>query len=72
MCIENFEWVVMGLMILVLLICGKLFDVVSFDGVWDFLVKVFNVEFVELFNVGCIVVGDDNDVFIDVVVDFVR
>ncbi|CKT63813.1 alpha/beta fold family hydrolase [Mycobacterium tuberculosis] len=62
----------MGLTIPVLLIRGKLSDVVSSDGARDFLAKVPNAEFVELSNAGRTAAGDDNDAFTDVVVDFVR
>lgn len=69
---ENFERAAMGLTIPVLLIRGKLSDVVSSDGARDFLAKVPNAEFVELSNAGRTAAGDDNDAFTDVVVDFVR
>ena len=60
-----------NLQIPILLIRGKLSDVVSEEGVRDFLTKVPNAEFVELSDAGHTAAGDDNDAFCDVVVDFV-
>jgi pimeloyl-ACP methyl ester carboxylesterase len=53
------------------LIRGKLSDVVSPEGVKDFLAKVPNAEFVELSDAGHTAAGDDNDAFSDAVVQFV-
>lgn len=61
----------MGLQIPLLLIRGKLSDVVSTEGVNDFLQKVPRAEFVELSGAGHTAAGDDNDAFSDVVVQFV-
>jgi pimeloyl-ACP methyl ester carboxylesterase len=69
---EKFEHAAMDLKIPVLLIRGKLSDVVSPEGVRHFLATVPRAEFVELSNAGHTAAGDDNDAFTDVVVDFVR
>ena len=55
----------------ILLIRGKLSDVVSADGVKDFLDKVPTAEFVELSDAGHTAAGDDNDAFTDAVVQFI-
>jgi pimeloyl-ACP methyl ester carboxylesterase len=54
----------------ILLIRGKLSDVVSPEGVEDFLSKVPQAEFVELSDAGHTAAGDDNDAFSDAVVSF--
>jgi pimeloyl-ACP methyl ester carboxylesterase len=69
---EKFEHAATDLKIPVLLIRGKLSDVVSPEGVRHFLATVPRAEFVELSNAGHTAAGDDNDAFSDVVVDFVR
>jgi len=69
---ENFEHAAMDLKIPILLIRGKLSDVVSPEGVRHFLATVPRAEFVELSNAGHTAAGDDNDAFSDAVVDFVR
>jgi pimeloyl-ACP methyl ester carboxylesterase len=68
---ELLEQAAMNLAIPILLIRGKLSDVVSADGVADFLTKVPHAEFVELSAAGHTAAGDDNDAFTDVVVRFV-
>ncbi|HTM85355.1 MAG TPA: alpha/beta hydrolase [Mycobacterium sp.] len=68
---EKLEQAVTSLPIPILLIRGKLSDVVSTAGVADFLAKVPAAEFVELGNAGHTAAGDDNDAFSAVVVDFV-
>jgi pimeloyl-ACP methyl ester carboxylesterase len=67
---ENFERAAADLTIPVLLIRGKLSDVVSPEGVKHFLENVPNAEFVELSDAGHTAAGDDNDAFSDVVVTF--
>jgi pimeloyl-ACP methyl ester carboxylesterase len=67
---ENFEHAAANLKIPVLLIRGKLSDVVSPEGVRHFLQTVPNAEFVELSHAGHTAAGDDNDAFSDVVVKF--
>ncbi|UMB70816.1 alpha/beta fold hydrolase [Mycobacterium paraterrae] len=67
---ENFERAAADLKIPVLLIRGKLSDVVSPEGVKHFLDTVPNAEFVELPGAGHTAAGDDNDAFSDVVVTF--
>ena len=62
----------MSLTIPVLLIRGKLSDVVSPEGVQYFLATVPGAEFVELPDAGHTAAGDDNDAFTEVVVNFVR
>ena len=69
---ENFEHAAADLTIPVLLIRGKLSDVVSPEGVKHFLATVPRAEFVELSNAGHTAAGDDNDAFSDVVVSFVE
>ena len=69
--VEKLEHAVMNLTIPILLIRGKLSDVVSTDGVKDFLRKVPHAEFVELAQAGHTAAGDDNDAFSEVVVQFV-
>ena len=69
--IEKLEREAMALRIPILLIRGKLSDVVSPEGVADFLAKVPAAEFVELAEAGHTAAGDDNDAFSAAVVDFV-
>lgn len=69
--VEKLDRAVMNLTIPILLIRGKLSDVVSPEGVTDFLAKVPRAEFVELSDAGHTAAGDDNDAFSDVVVQFV-
>ncbi len=68
---EKFEQAAADLTIPVLLIRGKLSDVVSPEGVRHFLDTVPNAEFVELSDAGHTAAGDDNDAFSNVVVSFV-
>nr|WP_234898940.1 alpha/beta hydrolase [Mycolicibacter kumamotonensis] len=68
---EKMERAAIGLQIPILLIRGKLSDVVSTEGVQDFLAKVPHAEFVELSDAGHTAAGDDNDAFSEVVVQFV-
>lgn len=69
--VEKIERAAMDLTIPILLIRGKLSDVVSVDGVKDFLEKIPTAEFVELSDAGHTAAGDDNDAFTDAVVGFV-
>jgi pimeloyl-ACP methyl ester carboxylesterase len=69
---EKFEQAAADLTIPVLLIRGKLSDVVSPEGVRHFLDTVPNAEFVELSDAGHTAAGDDNDAFSDVVVTFAK
>lgn len=69
--VDKMESAAMRLQIPILLIRGKLSDVVSTEGVNDFLAKVPHAEFVELSEAGHTAAGDDNDAFSEVVVDFV-
>jgi pimeloyl-ACP methyl ester carboxylesterase len=68
---QKLEQSVADLKIPILLIRGKLSDVVSPEGVKDFLAKVPGAEFVELSDAGHTAAGDDNDAFSDAVVHFV-
>jgi len=68
--VAKLEQAVMALTIPILLIRGRLSDVVSEEGVKDFLAKVPSAEFVELSGAGHTAAGDDNDAFSDVVVQF--
>jgi pimeloyl-ACP methyl ester carboxylesterase len=70
--IEKIEHAAISLTIPILLIRGKLSDVVSPDGVKDFLDKVPTAEFVELSDAGHTAAGDDNDAFTEAVVQFVH
>lgn len=69
---EMLEHAAINLEIPILLIRGKLSDVVSTEGVQDFLQKVPGARFVELSDAGHTAAGDDNDAFTDAVVQFVR
>jgi pimeloyl-ACP methyl ester carboxylesterase len=69
---DKLERAAINLEIPILLIRGKLSDVVTPEGVEDFLAKVPHAEFVELAEAGHTAAGDDNDAFTDVVVRFVR
>ena len=69
--VELLEQAAMELTIPILLIRGKLSDVVSEEAVQDFLEKVPNAEFIELPGAGHTAAGDDNDAFSDAVVQFV-
>jgi pimeloyl-ACP methyl ester carboxylesterase len=69
---EKFEHAATSLTIPVLLIRGKLSDVVSPEGVQHFLTQVPRAEFVELSNAGHTAAGDDNDAFSAAVVAFVE
>ncbi|WP_445166638.1 alpha/beta fold hydrolase [Mycolicibacterium sp. Dal123E01] len=68
--VERLEQAAIDLTIPILLIRGKLSDVVSAEGVQDFLAKV-PAEFVELADAGHTAAGDDNDAFSEAVVSFV-
>lgn len=69
--VEELERACTELTIPILLIRGKLSDVVSPEAVTDFLAKVPHAEFVELADAGHTAAGDDNDAFSDAVVAFV-
>lgn len=69
---EGFEQAAADLTIPVLLIRGKLSDVVSPEGVQHFLSQVPGAEFVELSDAGHTAAGDDNDAFSEAVVRFVE
>jgi pimeloyl-ACP methyl ester carboxylesterase len=68
---DKLEAAAIGLKIPILLIRGKLSDVVSTEGVNDFLQKVPGAEFIELSGAGHTAAGDDNDAFSEAVVPFV-
>lgn len=68
--VERIERAAIDLTIPILLIRGKLSDVVSVEGVEDFLAKVPGAEFVELTDAGHTAAGDDNDAFSEAVVSF--
>ena len=70
--VDMLEQAATNLEIPILLIRGKLSDVVSAEGVEDFLAKVPWAEFVELSEAGHTAAGDDNDAFSEVVVRFVN
>ena len=69
--VERLEQAAVDLTIPILLIRGKLSDVVSPEGVQEFLAKVPGAEFVELADAGHTAAGDDNDAFSEAVVSFV-
>lgn len=68
---DELERLTTELQIPILLIRGKLSDVVSPEGVEQFLSAVPGAEFVELSDAGHTAAGDDNDAFSDAVVGFV-
>jgi pimeloyl-ACP methyl ester carboxylesterase len=70
--VDKMEQAAINLQIPILLIRGKLSDVVSPESVDDFLTKVPGAQFVELAEAGHTAAGDDNDAFSDVVVRFVN
>ncbi|WP_228032560.1 alpha/beta fold hydrolase [Mycolicibacterium sp. P9-22] len=61
-----------SLCIPILLIRGKLSDVVSPDGVREFLAVVPAAEFVELSGAAHTAASDDNDAFLELVVEFIN
>lgn len=69
--VELLEQAAIELAIPILLIRGKLSDVVSEEAVQDFLSKVPGAEFAELSGAGHTAAGDDNDAFSEVVSEFV-
>jgi pimeloyl-ACP methyl ester carboxylesterase len=69
--VEKLEQAAIELTIPILLIRGKLSDVVSTEGVKDFLDKVPGAQFVELSGAGHTAAGDDNDAFTEAVVGFI-
>lgn len=69
--VDELERIAIGLSIPILLIRGKLSDVVSPAGVEHFLATVPQAEFIELPEAGHTAAGDDNDAFSDAVVTFV-
>ncbi len=69
---EKLEQAAIDLTIPILLIRGRLSDVVSEQGVKHFLETVRHAEFVELSDAGHTAAGDDNDAFSEVVVQFVN
>ncbi len=70
--VEKLEQAAIDLTIPILLIRGRLSDVVSEEGVKHFLETVPRAEFVELSDAGHTAAGDDNDAFSEVVVQFVN
>ncbi len=68
---DKLEQAAVNLEVPILLIRGRLSDVVSDAGVEDFLAKVPQAELAELAGAGHTAAGDDNDAFSDVVVRFV-
>jgi pimeloyl-ACP methyl ester carboxylesterase len=69
---DKLERAAINLEIPILLIRGKLSDVVTPEGVEDFLAKVPHAQFVELSEAGHTAAGDDNDAFTEAVVRFVN
>lgn len=69
--VERIEQAAIDLTIPILLIRGKLSDVVSAEGVQDFLAKVPGAELVEIADAGHTAAGDNNDAFSEAVVSFV-
>ena len=69
--VAKLEQAAVNLDIPILLIRGKLSDVVSPEGVQHFLDTVPRAEFVELPGAGHTAAGDDNDAFSEAVVTFV-
>ncbi|MGU3654652.1 alpha/beta fold hydrolase [Mycolicibacterium sp. A43C] len=69
--VDMLEQAAQNLRVPILLIRGKLSDVVSVEGVQSFLKQVPTAEFVELSDAGHTAAGDDNDAFTEAVVAFV-
>jgi pimeloyl-ACP methyl ester carboxylesterase len=69
--VEQLEHAAVELQVPILLIRGKLSDVVSEEAVADFRALIPSVEFVELSGAGHTAAGDDNDAFSEAVVEFV-
>ena len=69
--VEKLEQAAIDLKIPILLIRGKLSDVVSAEGVKDFLAKVPARRVRRAVGRGHTAAGDDNDAFSEVVVQFV-
>lgn len=69
--VEKLEQAATELTVPILLIRGKLSDVVSTEGVEDFLRKVPRAQLVELSGAGHTAAGDDNDAFTEAVVGFI-
>jgi pimeloyl-ACP methyl ester carboxylesterase len=67
---DELERLTTQLQIPIMLIRGKLSDVVSTEGVEQFLATVPHAEFVELSDAGHTAAGDDNDAFSETVVAF--
>jgi pimeloyl-ACP methyl ester carboxylesterase len=67
---DELERLTTQLQIPIMLIRGKLSDVVSPEGVEQFLATVPHAEFVELSDAGHTAAGDDNDAFSETVVAF--
>lgn len=70
--VDKLETAAANLSIPILLIRGKLSDVVSEEGVRNFLDNTPSAEFVELPAAGHTAAGDDNDAFTEAVVRFVE
>lgn len=68
--VDQLEDEAIALRISILLIRGKLSDVVSPEGVDDFLAKVPHTQFVELSGAGHTAAGDDNDAFSEAIIAF--
>lgn len=68
---EKLEQAAIHIEVPILLIRGKLSDIVSPEGVEDFLAKVPHAELIELPGAGHTAAGDDNDAFTEAVVEFV-
>ena len=69
--VDDLERATTELTIPILLIRGRLSDVVSPESVEGFLAVVPDAEFVELSDAGHTAAGDDNDAFSAAVIDFV-
>jgi pimeloyl-ACP methyl ester carboxylesterase len=70
--VERLQAAATNLTVPIMLIRGRLSDVVSIEGVEDFKATVPGVEFVELSGAGHTAAGDDNDAFSEAVVRFVN
>jgi pimeloyl-ACP methyl ester carboxylesterase len=69
--VERLQAAATNLTVPIMLIRGRLSDVVSIEGVEDFMATVPGVDFVELSRAGHTAAGDDNDAFSEAVVRFV-
>jgi pimeloyl-ACP methyl ester carboxylesterase len=69
--IDELEEAAIGLQIPILLLRGKLSDVVSVEGVQRFIALVPGTRFIEISGAGHTAAGDDNDAFTEAIHDYI-